>query len=197
MLDSIHNATHENLLLGEGVLLAGFDLDSMMQADDPSSALAAFMEDKAHLLGATQEGCVFRCGPRLLDTTRGHRTPAEGETLNGPWQATLSGTLLEITPANAAMLLNLPLPAGADGLTVLTPEASPFAGSTEKICWVGTSGSGMLAIELTAPVSTGGMTLRATPRGLGEMAFTLTARKQSPADTALPFRIAWLKGGAA
>lgn len=197
MLDSIHSTTHENLLLGEGVLLTGLDLDSMMQADDPSSALATFMENKAHLLGATKEGCVFRCSPRLLDLTRGHRTPADGETLNGPWQASLSGTLLEISPANAAMLLNQSIPSAADRHAILVPEASPLARSMESICWIGSSGSGMLAIELTAPVSTGGMTLRATPRGLGEMAFTLTARKQSPADTALPFRIAWLKGGTA
>lgn len=197
MLDSIHSATHENLLLGEGVLLTGLDLDGVMQADDPAAALATFMENKVHLLGATKEGCVFRCSPRLLDLTRGHRTPADGETLNGPWQATLSGTLLEISPGNAAMLLNQPLPAGIDSLAVLNPEASPFARSTESICWVGSSGSGMLAIELTVPVSTGGMTLRTTPRGLGEMAFTLTARKRSPSDTARPFRIAWLKGGAA
>lgn len=193
MLDSIHFLTHENLQLGEGVLLRGVDLDAVLLSGHPGEKLAEAMQDTACLIGATKEGCVFRCVPEMIDATRGKRTPAAGETLAGRWEVSLSGTLLEITPANAAMLLNVPLYEDLREGAVIVPEPSPVPESVETVCWVGTTGSGLLAIELYKPVSVGGMRLRANRSGMGETPFTLLAHKRTPADTALPCRLMWMR----
>ncbi len=192
MLDPIHAATHENLQLGEGVLLRGTDLEDILCSENPAGALAAALQDESRLLGATKDGCVFRCIPTLLDTTRGYRTPAVGEALASRWEVTLSGTLLEITPANAALLLNLPMTEG-NGSVRLAPENHPIPSTGSDVCWVGDTGSGLLAILLRNPVSTGGMVFRTVRNGLGEAAFTLMAFKSKPDDATLPCRLVWLK----
>lgn len=192
MLDSLHPHTHEQLQLGEGVLLRGTTLDAVLLAGNPATALAELMEKEEHLIGATKAGCIFRCVPRMVDTTGGHRTPAEGETLVGRWEVTLSGTLMEITPANAAMLLNIPEYAVTGGRTVMTPEPTPVPESRGDVCWVGDTGSGLLAICLWRPISTGGLVFQATPGGLGEMPFTLMAQKRHPEETGIPCRLLWL-----
>lgn len=197
MLDAIHAATHENLQLGEGVLLRGVDVDAALAADDPAAALAdaitEAMQNAACRIGATKAGCVFRCVPRMADMTGGQRTPAAGELLAVRWEATLSGTLLEITPANAAMLLSIPLFISSRPCTLLQPEAEPIPDAAGDLCWVGDMGGGLLAIALHSPASTGGMVFRASRSGLGEADFTLMAQMRSPRDQALPCRLIWLK----
>lgn len=186
MLDSIHTSAGAHLQLGEGVLLRGVDADGVMNAGDPAAALAQVMQDESRLLGATRDGCVFRCTPDMLDTTRGCRTPMPGETLVRRWTVTLSGTLLEISPGNAAMLLNLPQSAP------MAPPCPPvFAASADTLCWFGMTGSGLMAIELHCPVSTGGMALRTARSGFGEMPFTLLAHRTNTAG--LPCRLLWPK----
>lgn len=197
MLEAIHPRMHESLVLGEGVLLRGVDLDAALLSGDAASALAAAMADEGCLIGATKAGCEFRCVPVMLDATRGQRTPALGETLAGRWEVTLSGTLLEITPANAAMLLNQPLYGSAGDQAVLRPDPTPDPAGCADVCWVGDTGGGLLAIELRCPVSIGGMVFRAVRGGLGEAAFTLMAHKRSPEETGLPCRLLWLKGAVA
>lgn len=196
MLDSTHSLTHENLLLGEGVLLRNVGVDALLAAENPAALLAEAMENAACLIGATKEGCCFRCIPDTIDTTRGQRTPAAGELLTGRWQVSLTGTLLEMTPANAAMLLNAASPSASVPVQ-LVPQPAPVPASSPDVCWVGSTGSGMLAIGLRSPLSTGGLTLRPQRSGTGEMPFTLRAQKADPADTALPCCLLWLKEGSA
>ena len=192
MLDSLHPHTHEHLQLGEGVLLRGTDLDAVLLSANPAAALAAVMERDENRIGVTKAGCIFRCVPRMVDTTCGHRTPAEGETLVGRWEVTLSGVLMEISPANAALLLNIPEYAATGGRTVMVPEPTPVPVSQGDVCWVGDTGSGLLAIHLRRPVSTGGLVFQATAGGLGEMPFTLMAQKRHPEETGIPCRLLWL-----
>ena len=197
MLDTIHPRTHEHLQLGEGVLLRGVDLDAALLSGRPAAYLARAMEDTSCLIGATKAGCVFRCVPAVLDATRGHRTPALGETLIGRWEITLSGTLLEITPENASMLLNQPLYESTGGQAVLAPDPAPAPDAHPDVCWVGDTGGGLLAIHLRCPVSIGGMVFRAIRNGLGEADFTLMAHKRDPQETCLPCRLLWLKEASA
>lgn len=196
MLQSTHAGTPAYLQLGEGVLLRNTDLDAIILAEDPGAALETAMQAEGCLIGAVREGCVFRCVPEMIDLTRGKRTPAAGEILHGPWRVTLAGTLAEISPRNALTLLNTLLYTQTTGCIQLVPTPSPVPAGPDKVLWIGTTGSGMLAIELQNPVSTGGMAFRAGRRGLGETPFTLTATKSDPADPGLPCRLAWLKGGA-
>lgn len=193
MLDALHASTHKHLQLGEGVLLRGIDLDAALLSGDPVNTLIAAMEGTDCRIGATKAGCVFRCVPQMADVTGGCRTPAEGELLAGRWEATLSGTLMEITPANAAMLLNVPMYMDEGGRALVQPEPTPVPAPGSDVVWVGDTGSGLLAISLRRPISTGGMVFRSTRSGLGETAFTLMAQKANPADPGLPCRLIWLK----
>lgn len=193
MLDSMHSMTPEYLQLGEGALLRGVDLDSVLLAGNPGEKLAEAMQDRGCLIGATKAGCVFRCVPKVVDLTRGQRTPAAGEMLTGRWEVTLSGTLMEISPGNAAMLLNLPIRTDEPDRMVIRPEPSPVTEATERVCWVGSTGSGLLAIELYDPMSVGGMVFRPCRGGMGEMPFTLMGRKRVPQEGALPCRLLWMK----
>ena len=195
MLQSIHPGTPSYLQLGEGVLLRNIDLDAIILSDDPAAALESAMQAESCLIGAVREGCVFRCVPEMIDVTRGKRTPAAGEILHGPWRVTLSGTLAEISPRNALTLLNNLMYTAMSGRIQLTPQPTPVPVGAEKVCWIGATGSGLLAIELQRPVSTGGMAFRAGRRGLGETPFTLMATKADPAARGLPCRLVWLKGG--
>lgn len=201
MLDPVHAATHEYLQLGEGLLLRGIDVDAALAAESPAAALAdaitAALQDAACRFGATKAGCVFRCVPRMGDLTSGHRTPAEGELLALRWEATLSGTLLEISPDNAALLLNIPLFINSRTHMLLQPQATPIPSASDDLCWVGDTGGGLLAIVLHSPVSTGGMIFRASRGGLGEMDFTLAGQMRSPQDSRLPCRLIWLKEASA
>lgn len=192
MLDALHPCSHEHLQLGEGVLLRGTDLDAVLLAADPAIALATLLEKEEHRVGVTKAGCIFRCVPRMVDTTQGHRTPAEGETLVGRWEVTLSGTLMEITPANVALLLNLPEYSATGGRTVMVPEPTPVPVSSGDVCWVGDMGSGLLAIHLRCPISIGGISFRSAVGGLGETPFTLMAQKRRPEETGVPCRLLWL-----
>jgi len=186
----IDSAEAESLLLGEGVLLRGVDLDAAMTAASPCTVLAEAMEDPARLLGAVREGCVFRCVPEMIDLTHGQRTPAVSETLAARWEVSLAGTLLAMSRENAALLLNLPQTADA----AITPEAVVPRG--ESVCWVGASGNGLMVIELQNPINLCGMKLQ-IGRGLGETPFLLAARKADPTSTALPCRLFWLKEASA
>ncbi|MBR3763073.1 MAG: hypothetical protein IKK57_00805 [Clostridia bacterium] len=192
MLDPLHACTPGHLQLGEGVLLRGTNLDAALLAADPAAVLAELLEKEQHRLGVTRSGCIFRCVPRMVDATGGHRTPAEGETLVGRWEVTLSGTLMEISPANAALLLNIPEFAVTGGRTVMVPEPTPVPESSGDVCWVGDMGGGLLAIHLRRPISTGGLVFHATPDGLGEMPFTLMAQKRHPQESGVPCRLLWL-----
>lgn len=193
MIDPIHAQTHENLQLGEGVLLRGADLDAMLLSGDPAGKLAEILAERGRLIGATKAGCVFRCIPTIVDTTRGMRTPAVGETLIGRWEVTLSGTLLEVTPENASLLFNQPLYEYTGGQAVMAPDPDPAPAANTDVCWVGDTGCGLLAIEIRCPVSIGGMVFRATRGGLGEADFTLLAHKRSPEESCIPFRMLWMK----
>ncbi|MBQ2954279.1 MAG: hypothetical protein IJE07_12180 [Clostridia bacterium] len=193
MLDPCHARTPQHLQLGEGVLLRNVDLDEALASGDPAAFLAAAMQEESHLIGATKAGCEFRCVPIVLDATRGSRTPAPGETLLGRWEVSLSGTLLEISPGNAAMLLNQPACESADGMAILRPVPAAAPESCGDLCWVGDTGGGLLAIGLHCPISIGGLVLRANRDGLGEAPFTLMAQKRSPAETGLPCRLVWLE----
>ncbi len=181
-------AESQHLLLGEGVLLHGVDLDAAMLTADPCKVLAEAMEDPAKLLGATKEGCMFRCVPEMIDLTKGQRTPGVGETLTSRWEVSLAGTLMAVSPEHAALLLNLPQ---ADG-TAITPQPEAITCCEKNVCWVGASSSGLMAIELENPVNLCGMKLQ-SGRGLSELPFLLAARKENPASAALPCRLLWLK----
>ena len=198
MTTGLSAASFEHLQLGAGMFLKDLNISAATSASALRTLLASAIASGVNVLGATRGGGTFQCTPkwRQLEAD-GLRSPVVGGTVNDGWTVKLSGTLLEITPANAAMLLNAPLYADEGSRAVLVPDPTPVPPASDDVCWVGSTGSGMLAIHLFSPISTGGMVFRASRNGLGEAAFTLMAHKRSPADTGLPCRLLWMKEGSA
>ncbi|MBQ7850202.1 MAG: hypothetical protein IJ343_10800 [Clostridia bacterium] len=175
MIGSMHDLTHENLLLGEGILLRGTAAEELLATDAPEALLTALARDEDRRVGATKDGCVLRCVPRIVDLTRGRRTPAAGELLTAGWEVTLSGTLLEATGENLSLLLH------------------QTGAADESLLWAGSAGAGLLLIELDAPLSSGGVTLRTFRQTPGEIGFALTMTHHAPDAAGLPLRLHRLK----
>lgn len=195
MLDPIYTGMTDDLVLGEGVLIAGMTAETLLASGDAAALLSTLGSDM--LLGATKAGTCFRCQPGLIHTeARGRRTPCAAATLNGPWQATLTGTLMALSPHNAARLLNLAPPAGGSPVT-LAADSSAAPVTPACLLFIGSTASGLVLIEMKNPVSTGGLQLHTMPGGAAEVPFTLLARQDGPEDSALPCRILWLKEGGA
>ncbi len=194
MLGPLKTNNPQYLQLGEGLLLAGIALDDVLAGGSPLTALAEAAEDPARCLGATASGCVFQCLPEVLHTeARGQRTPAAGTLIEGAVRATLSGTLLSVTPQNAARLLSLSAPEDGAHRVLEGVVGRVLSAAADSLCWVGTLGGGLLAIEMHAPVSIGGISFRPGRTGTGEMPFTFLAQQRGPEDHALPCRLHWLK----
>lgn len=190
MFTPIPGAAPEHLQLGAGLLFADIDTDALVSAEDSAAALETLLADDSCQLGATAEGCVFRCVPTLVHTEkRGGRTPVRGTMLQGAWQVSLSGALTAVTADNAARLLNAPAPAGS----VLIPPTAPTV--MDRLVWLGDADGGLLLIELTAPISTDGLTLRTALRGAGSTPFSFAAQQPDFSTGTPPCRLFFLKGG--
>lgn len=189
MTDLIFCSRPEHLQLGEGVLLTGVRLDDLAGSTNPCLAAAELLARDELLLGATHNGCQLNCRPEILHTEeRGLRTPVDGCAIPARWIITLTGTLLEITPGNAARLLNQP------AVLPLSPSAHTWQ-AAPSLCWIGNAGSGLLAFELHNVISTGGLTFRAGHDGCGSMPFTFLAQQDGYTSDTLPLRMFWLTGG--
>lgn len=191
MLISHHPSSAESLQLGEGMLLADFDLDQALASDDPLDAMAEAVADDSKRIGTTCGGGIFRAVPREFDPESGaHRLPVAGSTRLVDWRVTLSGTMLDISPENMARLLPADAPRIAR-TTILTPR---MAGKPlSRLCWIGTTSRGLLVIEVRNPLCVSGCTLTAAPNNAGKMTFTFLAQSDRPNDTALPVRLYWWK----
>lgn len=191
MLISHHPASAEALQLGEGMLLADFDLDTALRNGDPLDCMAEAVADDTKRIGTTCGGCVFRAVPREFDPESGsHRLPVVGRTRLIDWRVTLSGTMLDITPENMARLL--PAESLTTGrVTAMTPRMAQKPLS--RLCWIGTTSRGLLVIELQNPLCVSGTALTSAPNDTGKMTFTLLAQSDRPGDTHLPVRLYWWK----
>lgn len=192
MIQSILAAPPAHMLLGEGLLLPNVDLDACLASADPRAALA---EEAAsgHLLGATREGCIFRCTRSWLHTeARGKRTPASFSLLPGPWQISILGELTGVTIRNIARLLHASsITTGS--LTHLAHINPIPPACMDTLLWAGESADGLLLVELTAPFSDGGLQLQSRPEAPGSMAFSFTACHTGADQTFPPCRILFLQ----
>lgn len=180
MLISHHPTSAEKLQLGEGVLLADFDLDQALNSTDPLDIMAEALADENRRIGTTLGGSIFRAVPREFNREAGaNRLPYRGSTMLVSWRVTLSGTLLDMTAENWARLLP------GQGLGAETPF--------ERLCWIGTTSRGLLLLELLHPLAISGAVLQSQNDQAGRMPFTLLAQNDQPDDPALPVRIYWWK----
>lgn len=193
MFTPLPSPVAEQLQLGEGLLLINIDVPALMEAADPGEAIALLTAQPEHVLGAADEGCVFRCVRQTLHTEkRGQRTPTRDSTLPAAWDVSLSGTLTALTPDNLACMLDAPAP-GQGRLAVIEPHGSLTA--PDSLCWIGATSEGVMLIELRSPLSTGGLQFRSAARGAGRTPFTFAARQHCAEDAAPPCTICFMKDG--
>lgn len=200
MLNHVQPGTAEHLVLGAGLFLRDFRFDAAQDAAALRSLVCAAAADDAHVLGATREGSRFSCVPRLRQLNAGGvRQPYVGGTLCDGWQVRMTGTLVEVTPANMAMLLAVADTRQHGRLTTVSVSSQPdIAAHLTNLCWVGRQGSGFVLIELLGALNMTGITLSISDQGEATAPFCFEAHALTPGDqTEAPFRVVFFEGGGA
>lgn len=191
MIGSVHAGSADHLQLGAGLFLKDFDFAAAQDAGQLAALVAAAVEDPAHVLGATTGNGAFSCVPvlRRLDAN-GLRTPCVGGVLCDGWQVTMSGTLLEVTPENLALLLAMGNVTRQGHVTTVTARMTLRPEDhLDSLCWVGDTARGLVLIELLGALNISGAVLSFRDQGEGSMPFTFQAHAPMGVqqDTA-PFR---------
>ena len=194
MLNAQTERTVGSLQLGAGVFLLGLDLN---QADAPAALramIAEALEDDTRTLGLTTGGGWFRCVPALRSPAQEARRPATvGDALVDGWVVTLTGTMVEITPEHVAAALPGAQVTRTGRLTELRPRAAfTPADYLPRICWVGDTVRGLVAIELSHALNTGGAAFHFVERGEGTLPFEFRAHQDGPGDGFAPCRVVFL-----
>lgn len=193
MLTPITDHTPTSLQLGAGVFLLGLPIDAAPDAATLRAQIADALADESRTLGLTTGGGWFRCTPALRSPeSAAGRTPSVGGVLVDGWTVTLTGTLLEVTPARLARLLPGCAVRRSARLTVLTPRAALAAEHLPPLCWVGDTAAGLVAIELTGALNTAGAALRIVERGAGTLPFEFRAHRVGPREEEAPCRLIFL-----
>ena len=194
MLTGLTQRTVGSLQLGAGVFLLDLDLDKADSASSLRVLIADALKDDAHTLGMTTGGGWFRCIPALRSPAEeAGRPPTVYDALLDGWLVTLTGTMVGLTPAQMAALL----PGTAIRRTGRVGELLPGAtiGPADylpRVCWVGDTTSGLVAIELTHALNVAGASFHFIDRGEGTMPFEFRAH-QEVADGAAPCRVVFLE----
>ncbi len=191
LLNGAGPGSWRRLLLGSGVLVAGFRPGDHPDGHALRDALDAAARDEGKRLGRTAGEISFRVEPELAEIRRDAPPwPLEGEDPPVRLTARLSGTLTEVTAANLLRLL--PWAAGGPSARITVP----FGGERNVIrdlCWAGSlSGGRLLLICLRNAVNRSGLSLTVRERGEGRMPFCFTAvAERIPPEPRAPFEI-WL-----
>lgn len=183
-----------SLQLGAGVFLLGLDLNRASSASTLRVLIAEALKDDAQTLGMTTGGGWFRCIPALRSPAEeAGRPPTVDDALLDGWLVTLTGTLIGLTPERMANLL----PGTTIRRTGRVGELLPGAtiGPDDylpRVCWVGDTTSGLVAIELTHALNVAGAAFHFVERGEGTMPFEFRAHQEA-ADGRAPCRVVFLE----
>lgn len=195
MLTGLTQRTVGSLQLGAGVFLLNLDLNKASSASSLRVLIADALKDDAHTLGMTTGGGWFRCIPALRSPAEdAGRPPTVDDILLDGWLVTLTGTLLELTPERMATLLPGATIRRTGRVGELIPGGciSPSA-YIPRVCWVGDTTSGLVAIELTNALNVGGASFHFIDRGEGVLPFEFRAHQASPGDGRAPCRVVFLE----
>lgn len=195
MLNALTERAVGSLQLGAGVFLTELDLDRAQSAGELRAMIAEALEDEGKTLGMTTGGGWFRCVPALRSPGEEARRPptVDGLLLDG-WVVTLSGTMVALTPERMAALLPGSLISRVGRVTELRPGGMiPPESYLPRLCWVGDTTGGLVAIELTHALNVGGAAFHFVERGEGTMPFEFRAHHDAPGDGAAPCRVVFLE----
>lgn len=194
MMTGMHSATPERLQLGAGVFLKNLDLNGVSTAAGARQRAAAAIAADSGVLGVTRGGGTFRAEPQLRSIEAdGVRTPFVGGTVLDGWDVRMTGTLLEITPANFADALLCAEVTASGGMTTLTArETLEEEDYIPRLCWIGDTSRGLMLIELTGVLNVKGAVFTFRDRGEGELPFEFRAHAEEPEQDTAPFRVVFL-----
>lgn len=185
MITGLRPETFENLQLNAGVFLKDFDLDTPSDKDTLEDAILAALESGEGVMGATRGGGSFRAVP----TTRsieadGKRFEFKGSLMIDTWDIRLTGTLLEITPENMKdSLMCADLTTEGNKTILRIRNSIKDKDYILKVCWVGDTSRGLVAIELTNALNTAGANFTFTDKGEGTLPFEFVAHQASLTDS--------------
>lgn len=192
MTTSVTPSTFENLQLNAGLFLRGFDFSSAASAVQLRLLLADAIADGSCVIGATRGGGTFTCTPTIRNIEAdGLRSPMVGSTVNDGWTVKLTGTMLEITPANfASALICTDVETSGSITTIRTRTDIAETDYIPTLCWVGDTSRGFVLIELTNALNLKGAAFTFTDKGEGTLPFEFQAHQAPGDDPAYaPFRV--------
>lgn len=190
----IRSAAFDNLQLNAGIFLVNYDYSSITDSTALKTAIATAIATPSNILGVTRGGGSFT-------VTRETRTPEvdgmryafKGADFVDSADAYLSGTLLEVTPANWKLLLGTGDISTSGKKTTLTMHTAVNK-STDYIthlAWVGDIADGRtVLIELDNAFNTQDFSFTFTDKGEGTFTFEFHARQADVNDyDNAPFRV--------
>lgn len=195
MLNPMTERTVGSLQLGAGAFLLGLDLSRADSAAALRAMIASALEDPAMTLGLTTGGGWFRCVPALRSPCeQARRPPTVGGALLDGWVVSLTGTMVEITPEH----LRTALPGSRIERTGRLVELRPGAALSEadylpRVCWVGDTTKGLVAIELTGALNVAGAAFHFVERGEGTLPFEFRAHQEASDGLGAPCRVVFLE----
>ena len=194
MTSPIRSAAFDNLQLNAGIFLVNYDYSSITDSTALKTAIKTAIATPSNILGVTRGGGSFT-------VTRETRTPEvdgmryafKGADFVDSADAYLSGTLLEVNPANWKLLLGTCDSSTSGKKTTLTFHTAVDK-STDYIthlAWVGDISDGRcVLIELDNAFNTQDFSFTFTDKGEGTYTFEFHARQADVADyDNAPFRI--------
>lgn len=184
----------DHLQLNAGIFLTDFDHSSISDAAALKTAIATAVTGGTKILGVTRGGGSFNVTRETrTPEVDGMRYPFKGSDFVDSADAYLSGTLLEINPANFKRLLGSGDIATSGKKTTVTMRTAinPDTDYIDSLCWVGDISDGSLVlIELDNAFNTADFSLTFTDKGEGTMTFEFHARQDDVLDyDNVPFRV--------
>lgn len=194
MTSPIRSDAFKNLQLNAGIFLVDFDYSGITDADALKAAIDSAIEAGTSILGVTRGGGSFTVTKEArTPEVDGVRYPFKGQDFIDSVDAYLSGTLLEVYPANFKRLLGSGESSTSDLVTTITmhTEVNPDTDYIDSLCWVGDIADGRLVlIELDNAFNTADFSLTFSDKGEGTMPFEFHARQEDVLDyDNAPFRI--------
>lgn len=192
MITGLRPASFENLQLGAGIFLKNFDCSAAANAEELRALVASALSSGAGVIGATRGGGTFQCrmDVRSLEAD-GLRVSVKGAEVNDGWTVRLTGSMLEVTPANfAAALMCADVTVKGSVTEIRARNAIAEDDYLPRLCWIGDTARGLVLIELTNALNMTGANFTFTDKGEGVLPFEFQAH-QDPGDDGAhaPFRI--------
>ena len=196
MTTGLRPASYTNLRLNAGLFLKNFDPSAAKTPAELKSLIAdAILRDEC-VIGATRGGGSFQCRPEIRQIEAdGLRGAHMGATVNDRWVVKMTGTMLEITPANFAAALACAEVTSEGQVTCVRARTDIREEDyIPSLCWVGDTSRGFVVIQLDNALNISGANFTFTDRGEGTLPFEFQAHQADAEDSGYaPFRIIFLE----